>query len=178
MHFVKSVNCCCMWVDEPSCSCYSTNFEENFVVWFHLNIHVCDCRAKPTFTNRSLVKVLKHQRAAWSLRFVQTHTNPLLSVLTVTEQAAHCANVLLVYIFSPCTVVSGSLNRTLRSPFRLWVGSVSDPLLGLGLFRMEVGTLPLVTWIRHNPGRVGLIIRHFKEPKSWSAQIFYKQTAQ
>lgn len=28
---------------------------------------------------------------------------------------------------SPCTVVSGSLNRTLRSPFRLWLGSASDP---------------------------------------------------
>lgn len=47
---------------------------------------------------------------------------------TVTEQPfVLCAKCLLVYIVSPCTVVSGSLNRTLRSPFRLWVGSVSDP---------------------------------------------------
>lgn len=50
---------------------------------------------------------------------------------------------------SPCTVVSGSLNRTLLSPFRLWLGSTSDPYMEFGLFKMEVGTLLLFICIRH-----------------------------
>lgn len=66
----------------------------------------------------------------------------------MAEQAGLLAHCVTLCVFLPWTVVSGSLNRTLRSPFRLWLGSVSDHWMGLGLFRMEMGTLLLVTYIR------------------------------
>lgn len=51
---------------------------------------------------------------------------------------------LILLSLSPCTVVSGSRKRTCRLPFRLWLGSESDP--EPDLFSMDVGILPLVTW--------------------------------
>lgn len=43
------------------------------------------------------------------------------------DGCSHCKTFAKLSVYSPCTVVSGSRNRTLRSPFRLWCCSVSDP---------------------------------------------------
>ena len=97
----------------------------------------CGRKLEKTHTGFRLGSEASVQTTLWTTWMIFSHWTSL------AEELQHLRPVGLLWLykhvwrkclwancnlmFSPCTVVSGSRNRTLRSPFRLWFSSASDP---------------------------------------------------